>query len=196
MLKKADTLPEYFKLRAKAIVSLFRSGKRVGELAQLQKEDVKPEVTFLFITFRVEKKRRKNTYTSTFSKRYPLESEDAQHILNYKAWLNLHVPSCKWFFPSGRCVFGHYMIQPEKHLKRVQIWNIIKFLNPNAWCHLFREGRGASIVKEDERTKGEASLLTVFRVKEGLNLVREETALRYVRRYASEIISHEQEVVT
>jgi hypothetical protein len=48
---------------------------------------------------------------------------------------------------------------------------------------LFRETRGALIVKADENKHGEASLETIFRVRQRLDLEREDTAYHYIRRH-------------
>ena len=51
---------QYFKLRAKAVLSLFRlTGKRRGEIAMIPIENFKTEGEFLNVTFIQEKKRKR-----------------------------------------------------------------------------------------------------------------------------------------
>jgi hypothetical protein len=67
----------------------------------------------------------------------------------------------------------------DQHLSGRQLLRLIKPLNPEAWLHLFRETKGAEIAKDKGRT-----LDAVYAVRETLDLENEETAYRYVRRYA------------
>lgn len=196
MFENASMLKEeYFRLRAKAILSTFKTGKRRVEVASLEVTDVRVEGQYLYITFSVVKKRKKNILTTRRTKRFRLESQYAQHILTYLEFLRKHYPQSKYLFPSVRSVFGRgFFIYPNKHLSGRQILNIVKDLNPNAWCHLFRETRGAEIVKHDEKERGEASILTVYRVKRSLDLESEQTAWRYIDRYATETIADEEEI--
>ncbi|RLG44110.1 MAG: hypothetical protein DRN81_05230 [Thermoproteota archaeon] len=192
MFRKADEIEnEYFRLRAKALLSLFRSGKRRAEVASLRVDDLKIEGRYLYVTFTVVKKRKKSTFTKTRTKRFPLEGKLAQNIIEYWEYVKTHMPEAKYLFPSIRSVFGYsFAFYKNKHLSGRQILRIIKSLNPNAWCHLFRETRGAEIVKKDE-AKGQVSIFTVYKVKHALDLEQETTAWNYIRRYASEVIDDE-----
>ena len=194
MLRKAEQLEwEYFRLRAKALVSLFRSGKRRGEVVALEMSDLRVEDGFLYITFTTEKKRKKKVLTIRRTKRYPLSSKYAKYILDYWMWMKKHHPECRFLFPSVKSVFGcTYVFSRDKHLSGRHVLRIIKELNPRAWCHLFRETRGAEIVKRDEQKKGAADIFTVYKVKHALDLEREQTAWRYINRYATETIAPEE----
>lgn len=194
MIQRADKLkPEYFRLRAKALVAIFRSGKRRAEVATLEKSDLRVEGQFLYITFTTVKKRKKKVLATRRTKRFPLESHFAQFILEYSSWMQKHHPECRYLFPSITSVFGVGLaFNKERHLSGRQILRIIKQLNPKAWCHLFRETRGAEVVRADEKRLGEASLLTVYRVKRALDLERETTAWNYINRYATETIETEE----
>ena len=198
MLRKADQLkPEYFKVRAKALISLFKSGKRRGEVASLAMDDIEAKENFLYVTYTVEKKRKKDIMSLRRRKRFHIESRYAQYIMAYWNWMKQHYPESKWLFPSGHNVFGvTYVFNLSRHLHGRQILRIIQDLNPKAWCHLFRETRGAEIVKKDEDAKGEASIETVYRVRRGLDLESEASAWRYIRRYATETIEDEDEIIT
>lgn len=196
MLAKADKLkPKYFSLRAKALVALGKTGKRRAEVASLELTDLQVEGEWLYITFTVVKKRKKNVLATRRTKRFPLSSEYAQYIMQYLNYMKQNHPECKYLFPSTHSVFGQTIaFYKDKHLSGRQLLRIIKQLNPKAWFHLFRETRGADIVKADERKHGEASILTVYRVKRALDLEREATAWNYINRYATETLETEEEI--
>ena len=190
MIKKADTLPnEYFRLRAKALISIFyKTGKRRAEVARLEMDDLEiVEDRFLKIRFTVMKKRKKKLLATIREKLLPLDDPYTQHIINYWNWMRKHHPECQYLFPSTRSVFGlglHFY--PDKHLSGRQILRIIKALNPRAWCHLFRETMGAKIVRAD------ATIMAPFRVMRRLDLEKPETAFRYMVRYAIDVIEKEE----
>lgn len=195
MLTKADKLkPEYFSLRAKAIVSLGKTGKRRAEVASLEVSDLRVEGEWLYITFTVVKKRKKNVLATRRTKRFPTKSKYAQYIMRYLRYMKKHHPECKYLFPSTHNIFGVTIaFSKDKHLSGRHILRIIKQLNPKAWFHLFRETRGADIVRADERKHGQAGILTVYRVKRALDLERETTAWNYINRYATETLDAEEE---
>jgi len=194
MLERAnETGNEYFRLRAKAVVSLFKTGKRRAEISSLEVKDLKVEAGYLYVTFSVVKKRKKNVVTTRRTKRFPLTSVYSQHILAYWEYMKKNHPNCKYLFPSVHNVFGlDLAFSLDQHLSGRQILRIVKALNPNAWCHLFRESRGAEVVQADERKEG-VSIFTVYRVKHALDLEKETTAWNYINRYATETIETETE---
>lgn len=194
MLKEADNIKSmYFSLRAKALISIFKTGKRRASVAALEVADLEKKGDYLYITFTVVKKRKKDILSRRRTKRFKLSSRYAQNILAYLDYLQTHHSECKFMFPSIHSVFGlGYAVSEDRHLSGRQILRIVKQLNPKAWCHLFRETRGAEIVKKDESEKGEASILTVYRVKRALDLESEATAWRYINRYATETIEDEE----
>jgi hypothetical protein len=198
MLDRADVIKdEYFRLRAKALVSVFKTGKRRASVSTLEMDDLEVRGDFLYLTFTVVKKRKKRVLSKRRTKRFPLSSRYAQYILAYWRWMREHHPECKYLFPSTHNVFGlSVSFSQSRHLSGRQILRIIKNLNEKAWCHLFRETRGAEIVKRDEAEKGQAGLETVFKVKMGLDLERETTAWNYVRRFMTETIRTEEETIT
>lgn len=195
MIVKADRLkPEYFRLRAKALVALFITGKRRAEVATLEKTDLKIEEKFLYITFTVVKKRKKKVLSTRRTKRFPITSKYAHYIMKYQAYMKKHHPKCQYLFPSTHSIFGSALaFYKNKHISGRQILRIIKQLNPKAWPHLFRETRGAEVVRADERKRGEASLMTVYRVKRALDLESATTAWNYINRYATETLEMEEE---
>lgn len=197
MFKKANQIKsEYFRLRALALISLFKPGKRRGEVANLVMNDVEAKGNFLYVTYTVEKKRKTKPMGLRRRKRFRIKSRYAQYILEYWNWMKKNHPENKWLFPSGHSVFGvGYVFDYSRHLHGRQILRIIQKLNPKAWCHLFRETRGAGIVKTDEEIRGEASIETVYRVRRGLDLESEASAWRYIRRHATETIEDEDEII-
>ena len=102
-------------------------------------------------------------------------------ILDYLQYVHDAFRDTKFLFPSGTEVFGGaYVVFPDAHLSGSQLLRIIKPLNSTAWLHLFRDTKGAEIAKNEGRT-----IDAVYKVKENLDLENEETAYRYVRRFAA-----------
>ncbi|MFQ5999446.1 MAG: tyrosine-type recombinase/integrase [Candidatus Bathyarchaeia archaeon] len=152
MITKADKLPhEYFRLRAKAISSIFRrTGKRRREVATLEMDDIMVKGKNLSITFTVVKKRKKSVSSRRREKQIPLSDKCAKYIMEYWSWMKKYHPECKYLFPRIHSVFGTGLaFYEDKHISGRHILRIIKQLNPNAWCHLFRETVGAEAVKTD-----------------------------------------------
>lgn len=191
MLEKARETPEeYFRLRALALLSIFRRfGKRRSEVGALECNDLTIKGENLSITFTVVKKRKKSKIAKRREKQVPLSDPLSHHIIKYWNWMRINQPRCKYLFPSTRSVFGGPLIFYEnKHISGRQLLRIIKKLNPKAWCHLFRETVGAEIVKEDP------SLIGVYKVMMRLDLEKETTAWNYMRRHAVDVVkegSHE-----
>ena len=57
------------------------------------------------------------------------------------------------------------------------------------WLHLFREFKGAEIAKQEG-----LSLKGVYQVKETLDLEKEATAYRYIRRFAVQEMKTEKQL--
>lgn len=185
MISKAAEIPlEYFRLRALALLTIFRrTGKRRSEVAVLEMGDLEIKEENLSLTFTVVKKRKKSVIAKRREKQIPLSDPLAQHIVNCWNWMRKNYPKSKYLFPSTRSVFGGSLaFYHDKHLSGRQILRIIKELNPKAWCHLFRETVGAEVVKNDP------SLIGVFKVMMRLDLEKETTAWNYMRRYAADVI--------
>ena len=196
MIRQAEKINnEYFRLRAKALIALFASGKRRAEVASLTMDDLYVDGDFLYVRFTVVKKRKKQVITKVREKKFPLKNRFTQFILDYWRWMQKHHPECKYLFPSVTNVFGQALaFHRDKHLTGRQILNIIKDLNPKAWCHLFRETRAANVIRADQ-AKGKLDIFTVYKVMFSLDLERESTAWNYIRRYASEVVSPEEDVI-
>ena len=195
MLIEADGYKEtFYKLRAKAVLALLRTGKRRYEIVALEQQDLVTDATWLYVTFTVTKKRKKNIHSVRRTKKYRLTSRWAKMILEYAEFLKQKYPSCSWLFPSGYTVFGQtYVIDESKHAIGQEIWRIVKKLNPDDWPHLHREYRAVKVIRADEAKFGEANIETIYRVKKVLDLERETTAYAYVRRHETQKVEEEEE---
>lgn len=209
---------DYFRLRALAVLSLFRlSGKRRTEISWIPFENFKVENDLLTVTFTLEKKKRKhkkcpncnaqNSSASLFCKKcgldisgiqlvftskqakavkaFPLADPLTRNILEYLNYL--HSLSCvpKFWLPSGRCVFGNYMIVPDRHLSDREVFNIVRETSETLWPHLFRETVASDIVKQDN------SIIAAFKVQKRLDLEDMRTGFNYLQRFAKDIINRE-----
>jgi len=121
--------------------------------------------------YRVKEERR--------TKKVLLEDKYAKLILEYVAWLQQNNPNGIYLFPSGRAVFSTYVIINAAHLSGSQLLRLIKPLNRKLWLHLFREMKGAEIARDLGN-----KVTAVADIKQTLDLEREETAFKYVERYA------------
>jgi len=189
MIKRADDLGNfYFKIRAKALVAIFaRTGKRRLEVATVERDDVKVRGENLSITFTVVKKRKKTVFAKRREKQIPLMDDYAKHVFEYSQYMNMNHAYCKYLFPSVKSVFGVALsFSKDEHLSGRQILRIIKQLNPQGWCHLFRETVGANIVRNDP------TIMAPFKVMRRLDLESHQTAFIYMRRYAVDVIKKEE----
>jgi hypothetical protein len=84
-------------------------------------------------------------------------------------------------------VFGENLsFHDDQHISGRHILRIIKELDPQVWCHLFRETVAAEVVKSD------SSLIGVFKIMMRLDLEEETTAWNYMRRFAVDIINEQE----
>jgi hypothetical protein len=125
--------------------------------------------------------------TEERTKRVSLDDRYAKLIVEYLGYLEKSLSAVKLVFPSGVCYFGQtYTLNQDEHLSGRQLLRLIKPLNYEAWLHLFRETKGAEIAKKQGNT-----ITGVYEVRDSLDLEREETAYRYVRRYAVQEVTIE-----
>ncbi len=108
-----------------------------------------------------------------------LSSPYAQFIIQYWKYVKQTYPEAVYVFPAGKSIFGVYTVFNEDHIDGRTLLNVTKFLNPNAWIHLFRDTKGAEVAKACGRT-----IDGVYKVKDTLDLENESTAYHYIRRYA------------
>jgi site-specific recombinase XerD len=188
-LYNAEHIPnEFLRLRAKAVLCLLRlTGKRRGEIAVLPLENFKVEKGFLNITFILEKKRKGHVLQKLFTKSVSLNHPLVRPILQYLEYLNSMKPKPKFFLPQAKPVFGYIIINPEKHISGRQVFNIVRECSETIWPHLFRETVASDIIKEDD------SIISAFKVQRRLDLEDTLTGLRYLKRFATDIIAGEEE---
>lgn len=218
-LQKANSIKdEYFRLRALAVLSLLRlCGKRRGEISLIPLDNFKVENDLLNVTFSLEKKKRKhkkcpdceskNSKGSLFCKKcgldlsgvqiaftskqskslkaFPISNPLTQNILKYLDYLNSLNPVPKFWLPSGKNIFGYYAIIPNRHLSDREVFNIVRSSSETLWPHLFRETVASDIVKQDN------SIIAGFKVQKRLDLEDTRTGLRYLQRFAKDIIKRE-----
>jgi len=187
MFRKADQFKnEYFKLRAKALVSMLRLfGKRRKELCILKLDDVEVDSRYLTVTFTLLKKRKKVVFSRRATKKVPLTDPLTKPIIEYLNYLKGLNPKPVYFFPRGRAIFNIYTLIPNEHLSDRQLFNILRSLSTRVWCHLFRETAAADVIRQD------SSLMGAFKVMTRLDLSDFRTGYNYLRRFASDIIERE-----
>lgn len=172
----------YFQLRAVAVLSLLRlSGKRRGEIAVIPLENF-VEQDYLEVTFILEKKRTKTNLNKTSTKRFSLDDPLTQNVIEYLDYLKTLMPTPKFWLPTGKTVFGTYIINPDKPLSGRQVFNIVRDNSQKIWPHLNRETVGADVVKQDD------SINAIFKVQQALDLENFETAFRYVKRHSKQVL--------
>lgn len=196
MHQKAESLSEFFKLRARATLAFLETGKRRSEIASLEKKDISIDDMFLYVQFTVVKKRKKNLRTLQRTKKFLKTSKWATMIQNYLTYLEQHYPNYKFVYPKAHSLFGEaYLIDESKHADGQQIWRIIKTLNPNDWPHQHRERRAVKVIRSAETKRGQADLNTVYQVRDVLDLERETTAYNYIRRFQTQRVEEEEEPI-
>lgn len=194
-LAEANKLSTFLRLRARATIALLETGKRRGELARLERGDFTKDSKFRYVRFTIEKKRKKNVNILQRIKKYNLDSPWSKMIQEYLDYLDEHFPTARYVYPWIHSTFGQsFMIDPNKHADPKIIWRIIKTLNNQDWPHLHRERRAVKVIKHDEEKYGEAKLETVYRIKNILDLEREQTAYNYVRRHETQKVEDEEPI--
>lgn len=194
MINKADEEKHiYLKLRAKCLVAIARrTGKRAGELNMILFKDVKvQENGDIDLVFTLEKKRKKEVIQKKSPPKTILHDDPyRQYIVDYLDLIKRKFPEDPiYLFPNITYYFGNISIDLSKHITRQTVHNIIKRLNKNCWTHLFRESVGAEIIQRDP------SIFAPFKVQRRLDLEDINSAFRYMRRYAKDVIEHEERKV-
>lgn len=118
-------------------------------------------------------------------KAFPLADSLTKNILEYLSYLHHLSPVPKFWLPSGRSVFGNYMMIPDKHLCDREVFNIVRETSETLWPHLFRETVASDIVKQDN------SIIAAFKVQKRLDLEDMRTGFNYLQRFAKDVIKRE-----
>lgn len=197
MLRRAgEKAPHrYYELRDKAVLCiLWKTGKRRGEVARLEVRDLEidEEKRLLHITFTILKKRKEMLLTRRRTKTLSLSDPYVKPIIEYLEYLRERYPESKYLFPSTRWnpLTGSLSINPERHISGREIHRIVVRAGPETWPHLFRETQGAKVVRRYGNT-----ITGAFAVKQRLDLESIQTAMRYVERYAVDLIEPEENVL-
>lgn len=179
----------YYQIRDKAIACVFyKSGKRRVEVARLEVSDLEIKSENLSITFTVFKKRKSGVLINRREKLIPLSDPWVNPIIEYWEWMRENYPDCKFMFPTTHYspISNTLTIKRGSHLTGRQVLRRIQKMNPDAWCHLFRETMGANVVRANP------DALAPFRVMQRLDLEDYKTAFNYFRRFAADVIENEE----
>lgn len=178
----------FMRLRTGALISLLRiTGKRRGEVATLELGDFEETPEMLNVTFTLEKKRKGTAMSRRVTKGLPKGDPLTQPILDYLHHLQAITPRPRYFLPALRPIFGKaYILDGDRHISGRQLLNLFREVSDMAWPHLMRETAGAEIIKHDP------SIIGVFKVKQRLDHEDLQTSMRYLQRYATDIIQREK----
>jgi hypothetical protein len=125
------------------------------------------------------------TFTSKQAKSvkaFPISDTLTQNLLKYLDYLASLNPIPKFWLPSGKSVFGNYLVIPDRHLSDREVFNIVRDSSETLWPHLFRETVASDIVKQDN------SIIAAFKVQKRLDLEDMRTGFNYLQRFAKDII--------
>lgn len=119
------------------------------------------------------------------TKAFRLSNSLTKHILIYIDFLKTLNPVPKFWLPSGKSIFGRYVLISDDHLKGRQVFNIVRGTSESAWPHLFRETVASDVIKKDN------SLMAIYKVKQRLDHSNVSTSYLYIERYSKEVIDPE-----
>jgi integrase len=178
----------FYRMRTGALIPILRLvGKRRGEIVTLELTDFEETPEILNVTFTLEKKRKGNVMSKRVTKGLPLSDPLTPPIIEWIHYLKTLDPAPKYFLPATKLVFGKTLkIYPDDHIEGRQALNLFREVSDMAWPHLMRETVGAEIIKRDPTVIG------VFKVKQRLDHDDVRTSLRYLERYATDIINREK----
>ena len=220
MLDKAEELkPEFFKLRAKALLCILRlTGKRRGEVAQLQLNDFKVEEGFLNIMFKLEKKKRsfklcsecgaKNVKKAKFCKQCGFDISDAP--VQRRGKQAESVKAIPLSDPYVKPILDYISFLEKLEPKPKYVFPSVKSLFGESLIiyperHLtgrqvFNIVRGLSamvwphLFREtvaSDIVKQDSSLIGAFKVQRRLDLESFQTGFNYLKRYAADVIERQ-----
>jgi hypothetical protein len=119
-------------------------------------------------------------------KAFPMSDPLTQNILRFLDYLHKLSPMPKFWLPSGKNVFGYYIISANKHLSGRAVFSIVRSSSGTFWPHLFRETVASDIVKQDN------SIIAAFKVKRRLDLEDIKTGFGYIERFSKDIIKRQE----
>ena len=152
-------------------------------MSRLSHADFKLEGDALNVTFELLKKRRGSVMSRRVTKGLPLSDPLTKPILEYLEYLEKLEPQPLYFLPRTISLFGRVMVvDPNNHVSGRQVLNLFRGVSEDAWPHLMRETVGAEIIRRDPTVIG------VFRVQQRLDHEDIATSMRYLSRYAVDVI--------
>ncbi|MCK4435145.1 site-specific integrase [Candidatus Bathyarchaeota archaeon] len=185
MLNNAASV--YNGVRLQCIIALaWLFGKRINEILQLKRQDIRKDTNFLYVRFHVSKKktRKDAPLPKPFLKRIRLQHPYVHYILDW-------IVNIKegYIFPSyGQPRTIHVKLKNKEtgeilkvyeyhkeggYLSDARVKQLLRLVNPNAWWHLFRESLATYMA---ERGATEEELMHWF------DWDRVSTAHEYVKR--------------
>jgi integrase len=126
--------------RVKCLIALlWLFGKRITEYLWLKRKDLWVERNYLYVRFTVQKKRKRGAQPikERYLKRITLENPYAEFVIQYIE--GIADPEA-FLFPSDRSAYGY--------TSRNHAYRILKGLDRDAWCHLFRESLATKMAEE------------------------------------------------
>jgi len=118
-------------------------------------------------------------------KAFPLTDPLTRNILEYLNCLYRLSPVPRFWLPSGKSVFGNYVMIPDRHLSDREVFNVVRETSETLWPHLFRETVASDIVRQDN------SIIAAFKVQKRLDLEDMRTGFNYLQRFAKDVIKRE-----
>jgi len=153
MLQRAKDL--YMSDRLQCIIALaWLFGKRIKEILTLRREDLWTDDKYLYVRFRVGKKRRRTEppVPHFYTKKMNLNNPYIPYVTSWlsKVHTGYLFPSytkpriikvkAKYTDKTGNLVEKEYYYKHDGgHLSDARLRQLIKEINPNAYWHLFRE---------------------------------------------------------
>ena len=148
-------------------LGLWLTGKRAGEVAQLQVSDIETEDKHLKVTFTVLKKRNSATMDLRRTKAIPLSDTYTEPVTKYYRYMRRNHPGVRYLFPSTTLsnLTATVILDKENHLDRTNVWRRVVLHGPETWTHLYRETQGARVVRAQRN-----QIAALFAVKQRLDL--------------------------
>ena len=138
---------------------LWIFGRRISEILFLKRRNLRVEDSFLVVQFRALK--RHTEKNELFEKSIVSDNPYAHYITDYikdvldadrylfEGWSRQRKIVSKAVFPKTGEKRTYYYERKECWFMSPQkVWKIIKFLNPKAYCHLFRHSLATKIARK------------------------------------------------
>ena len=80
-----------------------------------------------------------------------------------------------------------FHINAHQHISGRQVFNLVRRVSEQVWCHLFRETAASDVVKSDP------SIIGAFKVQRRLDLENIQTGFHYLKRFSADLIERDLE---